>query len=81
MCFLRRTDGVLISQKTAFFIVTAVNPNRHFSPVCLSHCEDSVKLSVFLTTEALRHEGAWGSGCIDPHFLDLGQLHSPVGGH
>jgi hypothetical protein len=21
---------------------------------------------------ALRHEGVWGSGCIDPHFLDLG---------
>jgi hypothetical protein len=20
----------------------------------------------------LRHEGVWGSGCIDPHFLDLG---------
>jgi hypothetical protein len=22
--------------------------------------------------KALRHEGVWGSGCIDPHFLDLG---------
>jgi hypothetical protein len=30
-----------------------------------------VKLSLCLTNEALRHEGAWGSGCIDPHFLDL----------
>jgi hypothetical protein len=24
-----------------------------------------------LTNEALRHEGVWGSGCIDPDFLDL----------
>jgi hypothetical protein len=31
-----------------------------------------VKLSLCLTNEALRHEGVWGSGCIDPHFLDLG---------
>jgi hypothetical protein len=22
--------------------------------------------------KALRHEGVWGSGCIDPAFLDLG---------
>jgi hypothetical protein len=21
---------------------------------------------------ALRHEGVWGSGCVDPHFLGLG---------
>jgi hypothetical protein len=21
---------------------------------------------------ALRHEGAWGNGCIDPYFLNLG---------
>jgi hypothetical protein len=31
-----------------------------------------VKLSPCLTNEALRHEGVRGSGCIDPHFLDLG---------
>jgi hypothetical protein len=31
-----------------------------------------VTLSLYLTNEALRHEGVWGSGCIDPHFLDLG---------
>jgi hypothetical protein len=31
-----------------------------------------VKLSPCLTNEALRHEDVWGSGCIDPHFLDLG---------
>jgi hypothetical protein len=22
--------------------------------------------------EDITHEGVWGSGCIDPHFLDLG---------
>jgi hypothetical protein len=31
-----------------------------------------VKLSLCLTNSALRHEGVWGSGCIDLHFLDLG---------
>jgi hypothetical protein len=31
-----------------------------------------VKLSLCLTNEALHHEDIWGSGCIDPHFLDLG---------
>jgi hypothetical protein len=31
-----------------------------------------VKLSLCLTNQALHHEGVWESGCIDPHFLDLG---------
>jgi hypothetical protein len=31
-----------------------------------------VKLSLYLTNWALCHEGIWGSGCIYPHFLDLG---------
>jgi hypothetical protein len=31
----------------------------------------NVKLSLFLTNYAPRHEGIWRSGCIDPHFLDL----------
>jgi hypothetical protein len=31
-----------------------------------------VKLSLCLTNQALRPEGVWGSGCIDPHFLELG---------
>jgi hypothetical protein len=29
------------------------------------------KLSLCLTNQALRHVDAWGSGCIEPHFLDL----------
>jgi hypothetical protein len=29
------------------------------------------ELSLYLTNYALLHEGVWGSGCIDPHFLDL----------
>jgi hypothetical protein len=29
-------------------------------------------LDTNLTNQALRHEGVWGSGCIDPYFLDLG---------
>jgi hypothetical protein len=28
-----------------------------------------VTLSLSLSNFALRHEGVWGSGCIDPHFL------------
>jgi hypothetical protein len=35
----------------------------------MHHNEMKVKLSMCLTNEALRHEGVWGSGCIDPHFL------------
>jgi hypothetical protein len=31
-----------------------------------------VKMSLCLTNWALRHEGVWRNGCIDPHFLDLG---------
>jgi hypothetical protein len=31
-----------------------------------------VKLSLDLTNKAPRHEDVWGSGCIDPRFLDLG---------
>jgi hypothetical protein len=31
-----------------------------------------VKLSLCITNSALRHEGVWGSGYIDPHFLDIG---------
>jgi hypothetical protein len=31
-----------------------------------------VKLSLFLINLALRHEGVWGSGYIDPYFYDLG---------
>jgi hypothetical protein len=36
------------------------------------HLKVKVKLSLCLTNLALRHEGVWRSGCIDPHFLDLG---------
>jgi hypothetical protein len=31
-----------------------------------------VNLPLCLTNYALLHEGLWGSGCIDPHFLHLG---------
>jgi hypothetical protein len=33
---------------------------------------NKVKFFLCLTNWALRHEGVWGSGCIDSHFLDLG---------
>jgi hypothetical protein len=45
-------------------------------------CNAFVKLSLCLTNYALRYEDVCGSGCIDSHFLDLGevsgQLHAPA---
>jgi hypothetical protein len=35
-------------------------------------CKVKIKLSLCSTNKALRHEIILGSGCIDPHFLDLG---------
>jgi hypothetical protein len=31
-----------------------------------------VNLSLSLINKDLHHKDIWGSGCIDPHFLDLG---------
>jgi hypothetical protein len=39
---------------------------------CIVQVKIKVNLSLCLTDYALRHEGVWGSGCIDPRFLDLG---------
>jgi hypothetical protein len=39
-----------------------------------------LKLFLYLTNEALRHEGVCGSECIDPRFLDLGTSWSWVVG-
>jgi hypothetical protein len=49
-------------------IITRRTVSRMISP-----CKDKkVKFSLCLTNQALLHEGVWGSGCIDPYFLDLG---------
>jgi hypothetical protein len=49
--------------------------------VCYLDCHEAglccylvikVNLSLCLSYYALRHEGVWESGCIDPRFLDLG---------
>jgi hypothetical protein len=44
-----------------------------------------IKLSLCLTNLALRYKDVWGSGFIDPRFLDVGselemscQLHTPA---
>jgi hypothetical protein len=34
--------------------------------------QDAVIKSLCLTNWALRHEGVWGSGCIDPRILNFG---------
>jgi hypothetical protein len=45
----------------------------HFiRPVESSELPNLACVSKSLETPALRHEVVWGSGCIDPHFLDLG---------
>jgi hypothetical protein len=46
-----------------------------YSEVGTEFSHVKVKLSLWLTTSnytLCRREGAWGSGYIDPHFLDLG---------
>jgi hypothetical protein len=45
-------------------------PSHVTSTMCLYFTQ--IKLFLCLTNEALRHENVWGSGCIDPSFLDLG---------
>jgi hypothetical protein len=42
----------------------------HFYGAMLRH--RTLMLFLRLNNKALRHEGVWGSGCIDPCFLDLG---------
>jgi hypothetical protein len=43
---------------------------------CLRYPQSVIVLNEGMQFElhgkVLRHEGGWGSGCIDPHFLDLG---------
>jgi hypothetical protein len=58
-------------------IVTGVYRNRWLLnyPLVTSNVESvkvNVKPSLCLTNLALRHESLWGSGCIDPHFLNIG---------
>jgi hypothetical protein len=43
----------------------------YLSMCCFIDIKGRVKLPLWLTNYALHHEGVWGSGCIDPHFLDL----------
>jgi hypothetical protein len=44
----------------------------HEAIIYHSKVKKKVKLSLCLTNYALCHEDVWGSGCIDPRFLDLG---------
>jgi hypothetical protein len=56
------------------FNATKANGSRGYAHAIsrqLFHVKVKVK-SLYLTNYALRHEGVWGSGCIDAHFLDLG---------
>jgi hypothetical protein len=42
---------------------------RYF--LCHVKFKKNVKLSLWLTNEAINHEGVWGSGYIHPRYLDL----------
>jgi hypothetical protein len=71
----RRTGGWIFTKYTAEFYELSCHFNYNSQgPICISACiwRVRVKLSLCLTKQALHHEGVWGSGCIDPHFLDLG---------
>jgi hypothetical protein len=62
---VRLSPKGITTRKTLPFIVT---PN----PTTLDAYAVKVKLSLCLTTYALRHEDVRWTGCIDPCFLDLG---------
>jgi hypothetical protein len=53
------------------FVYTRQDTFLFSSYIQLVNQQVKVKLSLCLTNLALRHEGVWGSWCIDPHFLDL----------
>jgi hypothetical protein len=61
------SPGRLLEQLGQFSrkMVWVSSPTSHFLLIKL-------KLSLCSTNKAHRHEGVWGSRCIDPHFLDLG---------
>jgi hypothetical protein len=62
-------------------IVKQLNSHRKYSRlrmplkrgsflICVTNVK-KVNFPLFLINQALRHEGVWGSGCMDPHFFDL----------
>jgi hypothetical protein len=64
------SEGPLLdlSRKRSFVLIS-VPPEAYFD----SSLKKKVKLSLCLTNYALHHEDVrGGSGCIDPHFRDLG---------
>jgi hypothetical protein len=55
---------------THFNVLKLCNQSAH--RFCVSYGKGTGKVDLCLTNKALRHEGLRGSGCIHPHFLDLG---------
>jgi hypothetical protein len=51
------------------FVIQTLVARRNFTIWDVMPCK---LMSLCFTNYALRHEGVWGSGCIDPHSLDLG---------
>jgi hypothetical protein len=50
----------------------AVTERKVQSPLLQCRDSNSIKMTpLCLTIEALCYEDVWGSGCIDPRFLDL----------
>jgi hypothetical protein len=66
--------GFLANQNSTNFSIIIITRGWHNRPIGGRSAEwtqlDSM-LSMCLINETLRHEGVWGSGCIEPHLLDL----------
>jgi hypothetical protein len=74
----RRNYKLIIVQFNVFYNFDGIDSgNDRFNPNFYAISmfvigKVKVKLSLCLTKQALCYEGICGSGCIDPHFLDLG---------
>jgi hypothetical protein len=85
-CYRRRifTEQLIITKLTKKMLlkILKLHYGLHKSPLLLHIMSQmnlihtvfllKAKLSLYLTTQALRHEEVWGSGCIDQRILDLG---------
>jgi hypothetical protein len=70
----------LCHQHTTSLLASVSNSNTLTACRISGFHGKKVKLSLCLANQALRHEDVSGSGCIDPHSLDLGTSCRWVGG-
>jgi hypothetical protein len=66
-------DGAEIRASSNLLLIAVVhNNNNYYYYDYYYYYKGKVNLSLCLTNQPLQHEGVWGSGCIDPRFLNLG---------